>query len=270
MNNMPQKETPKFLYHYTSINSLALILQNRTIKFSCLETLNDLTEGLTSDYGEMGHYVFVSCWTDTPEEHIPLWNMYTPGMAGVRIKLPADPFKRYGNISIQGRTAGKFQNSIVPIDEIVGKNYLVFPTSYQLLKMVYTDDVVLLKPKIVETLNDGKTTYKLKLLGKYKPIVWGFEAEWRYIIWIIPSAPFDFTDKNYDDKMVNELKKVAVKKKLPFDHYFLSIRDNAFEEMEIVLGPKHSDGDVATVKALISTYNPKAQLSLSVLTGTIK
>jgi hypothetical protein len=180
------------------------------------------------------------------------------------------PFKRYGNISIQGRTAGNFPNSIVPVDEIVGKNYLVFPTSYQLHKMVYTEDVMLLKPKIVETQGEGKTSYKLRLLGKYKPVIWGFESEWRYIIWIVPSAPFDFNDKNYDDKMVNELRKVAVKKKLPFDHYFLSIRNDAFEQMEIVLGPKHTEGDVATVKALINTYNPKAQFALSGLTGTIR
>jgi len=270
MSKKPPKETPKFLYHYTSINNLALILQNRTIRFSCLETLNDLTEGSTSDYGEMGHYVFVSCWTDTTDEHIPLWNMYTPNMAGVRIKLPADPYKRYGNISIQGRTSGNFLNSIVPTEEIVGKNYLVFPTSYQLLKIDYTDDVELLKPKIVELGDDGKTSYKLKLLGRHKPLVWKFESEWRYVIWIVPSAPFDFSDKGYDDKMVNELRKVAVKKKLPFDHYFLSIRDDAFDQMEIRLGPKHSEGDVATVKALIRTYNPKAQFDLSVLTGTIR
>ena len=30
MSEILQKETPKFLYHYTSVNSLALILQNRT------------------------------------------------------------------------------------------------------------------------------------------------------------------------------------------------------------------------------------------------
>lgn len=270
MNDVSQKETQKFLYHYTNINSLALILKNQTIKFSCLETLNDLTEGLTSDYGEMGHYVFVSCWTDTSKDDIPLWNLYTPNMAGVRIRLPADPFKRYGDISIQGRTSGNFPNSIVPIGEIVGKNYLVFPTSYQLHKMNYTDDVALLKPKIIESGSDGKTLYKLKLLGRYKPVAWTFESEWRYIIWIVPSAPFDFTDRHYDDKMVDELKKVAVKKKLPFDHYFLSIRNDAFEQMEIILGPKHSEGDVAMVKALINTYNPKAQFALSALAGTIR
>ena len=52
--------------------------------------------------------------------------------------------------------------------------------------------------------------------------------------------------------------------------YFLSIRDDAFDQMEIVLGPKHTEGDVAIVKAIINTYNPKAQFALSALTGTIR
>jgi hypothetical protein len=119
-----QAVEPKLLYHYTSINNLSLILKNRTMKFSCLEQLNDLTEGLTSDVGQFGKYVFVSCWTETSEENIPLWNMYTPNMSGVRIRLPMHPFKRYGLVEIKGtRTAGRFQNSIVPKEEIIGKDY---------------------------------------------------------------------------------------------------------------------------------------------------
>ncbi|MBI5936152.1 MAG: DUF2971 domain-containing protein [Chloroflexi bacterium] len=262
-----QKIPPKYLYHYTSISNLALIVKNRTIKFSCLENLNDLNEGITSDLGKFGKYVFVSSWTKEARESIPLWSMYTPNMTGVRIKLPSNPFKSYGNVQIQGtRTfSGIFPNSIVPADEIVGKNYLVFPTSYKLTPIKYTEDVNLLQPKIRTENDDKRVTYLLKLLGIHKTTAWKFELEWRYILWILPSAPFDNNDINYDDKMVSALRGVGENVSMPFSHYFLSLREDTLENMEIVIGPKCSDGDWATVKAIVEMYNPKATIKSSTL-----
>ena len=134
MNNVKLKEAPRFLYHYTKIENLALILQNKTIRFSSLNTVNDLTEGETSDYGSMGHFAFVSCWTATSKEHIPMWNMYTPNMSGVRIKLPADPFQRYGK-------------HMVPLEEIYSqKDYFVQPVPLELFEIIYTNNKSLLTP----------------------------------------------------------------------------------------------------------------------------
>lgn len=39
MNN--SNDYPEFLYHYTSIDSLALILKNRTIRFNSLINVDD-------------------------------------------------------------------------------------------------------------------------------------------------------------------------------------------------------------------------------------
>ena len=65
------------LYHYTSIETLALILKNGTIKFNRLDTVDDLEEaGYTSDGMQLGKYMFVSCWTKSSEENIALWSMY--------------------------------------------------------------------------------------------------------------------------------------------------------------------------------------------------
>ena len=47
------------LYHYTSIETLALILKNGTIKFNRLDTVDDLEEaGYTSDGMQLGKYMF--------------------------------------------------------------------------------------------------------------------------------------------------------------------------------------------------------------------
>lgn len=258
MSNARQKETPSFLYHYTKTENLALILQTRTIMFSSLNTVNDLTEGKTSDYGSLGHFAFVSCWTATTDEHIPMWNMYTSDMAGVRIRLPSNPFQRYGK-------------NIVPVEEIYyQRDYFVQPMSLELHKIIYTNDKSLLKPKFAEVHSPNEATFNLKAVGRYKPRVWEFEKEWRYSFWIFPKHIIELGKESYSDKKFVEDVKNFGKKRIPLNRYSLNIHDEAFEQMEIVLGPKHSDGDVAIVKALIKAYNPKANFKLSNLTGKIR
>ena len=88
-------ETPKKLYHYTTVNTLALILSSRSIMFNRADRVNDKREGSTSDLGSFAKYFFISCWTETGEENFALWNMYTPKMRGVRIELPIPFFEIY-------------------------------------------------------------------------------------------------------------------------------------------------------------------------------
>lgn len=88
-------DKPEYLYHYTSLETLALILENRTICFNSLLNVDDIEESETSDLKNFGKYVYVSCWTDEKDEMIPMWNLYTPDMHGVRIKLPAFPFEKH-------------------------------------------------------------------------------------------------------------------------------------------------------------------------------
>ena len=45
-------------------------------------------------WGSLEKFVYVSCWTEDSEESIPLWNLYTPNMHGVRIRMPEFPFKK--------------------------------------------------------------------------------------------------------------------------------------------------------------------------------
>ena len=46
------------IYHYTSIETLALILQNKTLRFNNAKFVDDPTEAITKDYGSMQDYVF--------------------------------------------------------------------------------------------------------------------------------------------------------------------------------------------------------------------
>ena len=81
------------IHHYTTIDTLALILRNRTIRFNRLDRVDDVSESQTASRIQFGKYYFVSCWTHSHEESIPQWHMYTDLMSGVRISLPRKMFK---------------------------------------------------------------------------------------------------------------------------------------------------------------------------------
>ena len=66
-----------FLYHYTNIETLALILSNHTFRFRSLDQMDDLQEKETSDLKNVGQFCFISSWTDDSTESIPMWNMYS-------------------------------------------------------------------------------------------------------------------------------------------------------------------------------------------------
>ena len=89
------QDLPQYLYHYTNVDSLALILKNKTIRLNSLDKMDDLQEQMTLDKQNFGKFVFVSSWTDDETEQIPMWRMYTPKQHGVRIKLPVNPFLEY-------------------------------------------------------------------------------------------------------------------------------------------------------------------------------
>ena len=87
----------EYLYHYTSIETLAIILKNHTIRFNSLDKMDDLQEQQTADIKNIGQFCYISSWTDDATESIPMWNMYASLNLGVRIKLRKDPFKIYDN-----------------------------------------------------------------------------------------------------------------------------------------------------------------------------
>ncbi len=76
-----------YIYHYTTINTLALMFSNKTLRFNSLSNVDDMEEGQIKHFGDLSKYVFVSSWTKNKYENIALWNMYTQNMTGVRIGI---------------------------------------------------------------------------------------------------------------------------------------------------------------------------------------
>lgn len=267
------QEIPEFLYHYTSINTLALILKNKTICFNNLLYVDDLEEVETKDMGKFGRYCCVSCWSGESNESIPLWNMYTPGMSGVRIKLPKFPFKKYVIEKNEMDNVEKIETYIDMKKNMKSDNALIANYYPEIVKVEYTEDEKLLYPEIksetigIENSNNVTTTsYTILPIGKYKRSNWAFQNEWRYKIF---AMPYTYTELGMCKTVEDQQRLIArledVEQAIPYNKIFLEIDKACLKNMEIVLGPKATEADEIIVKTLVEKYCSTAKVYRSSL-----
>lgn len=274
-------EATDFLYHYTSIDSLALILKNRTIRLNPLDKMDDLQEQKTADVENLGKFVFVSSWTEDAKESIPMWKMYTNPASGVRIKLRKNPFVWHGTrikdivaktgmaLTPDSDPEGEL-HTFLDYAELMDKGYMsVQAFNGDILKQVeYTDEISKLEPKVAH-IQDGKIELNIGNLGRYKNTHWEFQKEWRYIMTFIS---MNFKVGIETMQMLYSLtvtKMVQGKEPPPFRYYDLKIAPEFFDEMEIVCSPQMSPGNKLIIETLIEKYNPKATIVESELLGKI-
>ena len=85
------------IFHYTTIEILALILKHHTIRFNRLDQVDDLEESIYTSGPinlNLSKYTYVSCWTKSEEENLALWKMYA-GFKGIRIAMDDNMFVSY-------------------------------------------------------------------------------------------------------------------------------------------------------------------------------
>jgi len=238
-----------FLYHYTSIETLALIMSKRTIRFNCLKFVDDPEEKMAADVLDVGRLCLVSCWTD----------MYTPNMKGIRLKMKEFPFKEYPTTMRRKWKIfddGENENtddqiydyrSYIDEQKIAKDNRaFVVPPAPDLIPITYTNDESLIKPQIIF---DNNTRFDVTSIGLYKRSCWEFQSEWRYRIIFTPFRAGDArSGKEY------EYEKAKHSKRIPYKEYYLKLSDDAFEGAEVVVGPRASEAELIIVKSLIEKY----------------
>lgn len=276
---------PDFLYHYTSIESLAMILKNRTIRFNKLSKTDDLEESMTGDLNNIGRFIYVSCWTNNSAESIPLWHIYSEKLSGVRIKLPFIPFKNYVNEYYNDSRFSHGEN-LKSIDDVKIKLYLPFEYLNNNLchflalfkyddhdnkfEVQYTDDNLLIKPNVLLE-GQGQVRIDFGNVGKYKRACWAFQEEWRYRIQAIPLSVQKYMDSTIGEKEIqNCINKIVSDYEIPLDHIDLVIDDEAFMKMEVTKGPGMTIGQELLLDAIMKMYNKDAKISDSSLKGKIK
>lgn len=237
-----------YLFHYTTVEALAMSLSTKTIRLSPLSDLDDLQEEKTKDIPDIGRTVFVSCWTDDSTESIPMWNMYSDMKSGVRIRAEKDLF--------EDCTSDGTKNLMVSGYRHVTEKAYIFPQ--ELRPIIYEDDESKLCPQIVT-----KYTWDQSKLGVYKRTAWQFQKEWRYIVRCWPGLEYD----NLECTAQEEYK--AFVNILP-RHLFLKIKPQLFDLLEITLSPKMSSGNRIIVDLLKKEYCPNMIIKVSELENCIR
>lgn len=249
---------PSTLFHYTSIETLALILQYKTLRFTRLDLVNDPSEAETTDLPNAASLVFASCWTDLSLDTLPMWRMYTPNMQGVRIELPNNPFQGRNPVYLT-EDAGYWQaidqdiefNHGIPDSGIVTR-FLRGPN-----KIVYTNDP---KERVVTCLESGIAGEMIRLedLGQTKSLHWQFEQEWRYRVLATFSEvhPQPLTGFNQHYVHPREIR-------LSMQHVDICLDNTALQEMNVLLGPCCNEAHLAIVTALMASHQYQGRIEQS-------
>lgn len=268
------------IHHYTNLETLAMILSTRKLKFNRLDCVDDLDEGgIQSDGVKLGQYVFVSCWTENAEESIPLWKMYAGGVNGVRISIDSDMFQDFliTNLNLpNGLKSNGALISKIPQEEFIQPNYFVLPifnnSEMFYRKIEYVDDIASATNSIVQrTMTDAihaKVCVAYSKVGKYKHKRWAFQEETRYAVTILPVNPLMVV--NPDDigtEMINALYNHI---QLPFSSYFMNLKQSALNNMTITLNPSATKAQYILTESLCAKYAPGATVKESILAKCVK
>lgn len=265
---------PMKIYHYTTLETLALILKNNTIRFNRLDKVDDLEEGNIASAGvKLGRYAFVSCWTESKEESIPLWKLYTNGCSGVRIGFEFEPFEEYeikstNELDVEGGILKKkFSQS-----ELFHSEYFILPNfnrDFFYRKIIYVDDVYKETNQLI-TNDEHGNGFKIAFnkVGLYKNKRWKFQEETRFVFIAFPKIskiPY------YSNDYVKEFGYVLQNNLLPpFEFRDLQLKSSAFDNFEVTLSPLTRPPQEIIVQTLLKEYAPNAILKNSNLVESVK
>lgn len=270
------------LYHYTTLESLALILKRHTIKFNRLDCVDDVEEGNAESAGvNLSKYMFVSCWTENSEESIPLWKLYAGDGFGVRLSLDSDMFMKYlicheegDSLNIQGAIISR-----VPKETLLNPNFFVFPPQiissdekYDMFfrKVEYVDDVKSYVDKLISHGDNSRgvpeTRIEFGKVGKYKHRRWAFQEEVRFVLGIFPGNWLYLRG----DNVQMAIQAILNNQTVDFTSFFLHLSPEVMETMEITLSPSATESHRILVDALCEKYAPKATVRDSGIKNLVK
>lgn len=273
-----------WIHHYTSLDTLELILKSRRIRFSRLDMVDDLNESRAYGDHDFSKFLYVSCWTDSGEESIPQWRMYADSLKGVRISLPKNffPLHDFEPPSSLGIWVEEGIRFPVRWNEIFTEEYWIQPIflyeNWFGKKITYVDNIIgffrnnfSLDRDVVgrEILNiQGMNTFAC-----YKQKEWRFQSEFRFILCAFPSLKIPTGGFN-NGQFVQEYSTHHIECIKNGNHPAAKFIDvdygNGFDRVRFTLGPKCAENDEARLLALKSEYAPNATISWSTLSGAIR
>ena len=263
INNLSVNHNRMKIYHYTSIETLALILKSKSIRFNRLDNVDDLEESM---YGSgpknqnLSKYIFVSCWTKSEEENLALWKMYA-GYNGIRIGLDENLFVSYPNTPFD--TIESFYKDIFHF----GPDYCAAQQNNltKLEEVKYIDSPRFAVNDLV-CISGNTLSIKTSNWGLVKSKEWAIQQESRFRIQTLP-LNYAYV-KSYSAEILNTMGRMVLTKaiievipaivrsieedyKPQTSELFMPIKDDALNNMEIMMGPQTSDAQRLIVEALV-------------------
>ena len=294
------------IYHYTSIDTLELILKNRTIRFNRTDRVDDKDEiELIISGKPFAKYIFASCWTMESKESIPKWGLYAGKSRGVRISLDSD--KMFNNF-IRTIHFDQSQHSTQEYNDFVGEKAVrlddrrwLFPCVFKdgtwngfpyylfhgainplrsgmcimphryfndfFVEVEYVEDVNSSYEGRFQVNHNNDETYGFKFktkVGYKKCKDWEFQKEVRFILFMMHTVPQYISDDLYVDYPSANFTEYNFpprgydgRELLYFD---MKLDDNAFDHLEITLGPELSSEDKERVSKILQLYTPNAKI----------
>lgn len=249
------------LFHYTTIDSLAHILNSRSIKFNRLDQLDDLSE--SEEFGSFNplKFTFSSSFTWDERENIALWKMYANMETGVRLEFDSSSMfnPKLTDLpphSLTGNLIPKSIRTSLKSTDIVNKDFILIywgsTDSHNLgdgiyLKNVeYNDNIKdIYKSLIKINPSDGSLNCDVWEFGFYKSKYWEFQKEVRLLIYTMPNCHIE---SDFDRLLSND-------RHLETTSIFVPLSDFALDNLQIVLSPKATDASRIIVESLTSNLS---------------
>lgn len=234
------------IYQYTGLESLALILENKTMRFGNLCKMDDPLEKYVRilDYDpkdrhlsyvrkNFGMYCFISCWTLNSDESISMWDMYGDRKQGVRIGLPKEMFDKDYNINQESKV-------VKPLFDLDPER-----TVPEYVEVDYNriDD-----PKLITE----NWKIEIKNLGKYKTKDWEFQKECRFRLYSVRQGKKDFV---FSPSSKVDIEKMILENPSTKDYIDYKLDKNVLKSINIIIGPNMSPGKRVLLEALLKMYS---------------
>ncbi len=273
------------VHHYTNIDTFALILKNKTIRFNRLDRVDDISEAESFGNPNLASFLFVSCWTDSALESIPQWNMYSEGMKGVRITFPKNLFNycplkppEAAKEIVKGKVL-----SPIPFEKIFTDDYIILLNIMNRdefeRKVKYVDDISVVYKDAIDIKRNLSGAVEIKIekvynLASYKSKAWEFQSELRFVLLIFPALPIPsggIVNDKYLKTLPNHIIKSILHNIPPIINFYdVEINPDVLDRIEVTMGPLASKDDIKRVQSLLDEYTTQGSLQLSSLTGTIR
>ena len=218
--------------------------------------MNDLEEVNITDRPEIKKSVFISCWAGLDKESIPMWNLYANKSKGVRIKLKSPIFKD----SVSAQFIAKHNCHIMILKNI--DNFIKRQRDFEWVKYLFGPiEVTYTKDTQVKVIK-GENELKVDKIGTVKPEHWAFEEEFRFLIlanhdWNSQTDCFEIKNEKYFSEMDTE-------------YFDISIDENIFNNIEILMGPGCGQSETIIAQSLIDKFTTGGKVMESKLRKRIR